>query len=65
VKIDGSLVEQLAIPEVLAIVRAIVDLAHGLHLWVVAEAVETARQEAILIELGCDCAQGYRFGPAV
>jgi diguanylate cyclase (GGDEF)-like protein/PAS domain S-box-containing protein len=63
VKIDGSFVQQLGTaPEAVAIVRAIIDLAHGLHLWVVAEGVETAEQEATLIDLGCDCAQGYLFG---
>jgi len=65
VKIDRSFVQQLGTaPEAVAIVRAIIDLAHGLHLWVVAEGVETAEQEATLIGLGCDCAQGYLFGHA-
>ena len=65
IKIDRSFVQQLgAAPEAVAIVRAIIDLAHGLHLWVVAEGVETAQQEATLIDLGCDCAQGYLFGHA-
>jgi len=65
VKIDRSFVQQLGmVPEAVAVVRAIIDLAHGLHLWVVAEGVETAQQEATLIELGCDCAQGYLFGHA-
>jgi EAL domain-containing protein (putative c-di-GMP-specific phosphodiesterase class I) len=65
VKIDRSFVQQLgAAPEAVAIVRAIIDLAHGLHLWVVAEGVETDQQEATLIDLGCDCAQGYLFGHA-
>jgi diguanylate cyclase (GGDEF)-like protein/PAS domain S-box-containing protein len=63
VKIDRSFVEQLgAAPQTVAIVRAIIDLAHALHMWVVAEGVETEQQRATLVDLGCDRAQGYLFG---
>jgi EAL domain-containing protein (putative c-di-GMP-specific phosphodiesterase class I) len=65
IKIDRSFVQQLGVaPQTVAIVRAIVDLAHALHLWVVAEGVETDEQHETLIDLGCDRAQGYLFGPA-
>jgi EAL domain-containing protein (putative c-di-GMP-specific phosphodiesterase class I) len=41
------------------IIKAIVDLAHGLGLMVTAEGVETREQLQSLGELGCDVAQGY------
>ena len=42
-----------------AIVRAIVVLAHSLGMRVVAEGVETEAQRALLRELRCDAFQGY------
>jgi EAL domain-containing protein (putative c-di-GMP-specific phosphodiesterase class I) len=64
-KIDRSYVQQLGVaPQTFGVVRAIVDLAHALHMWVVAEGVETVEQYETLIDLGCDRAQGYLFGPA-
>lgn len=44
-----------------AIVSGTVGLAHALGVITVAEGVETADQQAILRELGCDLAQGYYF----
>ena len=41
------------------IIKAIVELAHGLGLTVTAEGVETREQLQSLGELGCDVAQGY------
>ncbi|MEA2546192.1 MAG: hypothetical protein QOI09_1465 [Chloroflexota bacterium] len=65
VKIDRSFIQQLgAARQTVAIVRAIIDLAHALDMWVVAEGVETVQQQETLIDLGCDRAQGYLFGHA-
>jgi EAL domain-containing protein (putative c-di-GMP-specific phosphodiesterase class I) len=49
----------------LAISRAVVAMAHGLRLTVVAEGVECAGQLELLASLGCDLVQGYLFSPPV
>jgi EAL domain-containing protein (putative c-di-GMP-specific phosphodiesterase class I) len=48
----------------IAITRAIIDMAHALHMTVTAEGVETADQATALWALGCDLLQGYLFGRA-
>jgi EAL domain-containing protein (putative c-di-GMP-specific phosphodiesterase class I) len=46
-----------------AIVTAIVGLAHGLGLEVIAEGVEKASQQAFLKRIGCKYGQGYHLCP--
>lgn len=61
-KIDRSFVNQIdKDSEQLAIIRAIVTLAHNLGMSVVAEGVETMNQLLQLRLLQCDQAQGYLF----
>jgi diguanylate cyclase (GGDEF)-like protein/PAS domain S-box-containing protein len=48
-----------------AIVRSIIDLGHNLSLAVVAEGVEDEQTLDLLIEYGCDAAQGYFFSRPV
>ena len=52
-------------PQAFAIVRSIVELAHTLGLFTVAEGVETAEQLDALQQLGVIYAQGFLFSPAV
>ncbi|MEM1314180.1 MAG: EAL domain-containing protein [Pseudomonadota bacterium] len=61
-KIDRSLVGDLADAKARHVVAAVTGLAKGLDLSVTAEGVETAEQFATLKRLGCDAAQGYAIG---
>jgi diguanylate cyclase len=59
-KIDHSFIQEVTSSRDDAqIVRAIVSLAHSLHLKVIAEGVETEEQLDFLRRLGCDQYQGY------
>jgi diguanylate cyclase len=61
-KIDRSFIADLGISgDAMAVVDAVIRLAHALGLRVVAEGVETERQCQILTTLGCDEFQGYLF----
>jgi diguanylate cyclase (GGDEF)-like protein len=66
IKIDRSFVAQLAEGHVsVAIVEAIVRLAHAMQIDVTAEGVETEQQAAILTRLGCNVLQGFLFSTPV
>lgn len=61
-KIDRMFVRDIAEQKCDAtIVRAIVDLGHGLGMHVTAEGVETEAQSQLLQQLGADTLQGYLF----
>ena len=47
------------------IMQAVIDLAHTLHLLVIAEGVETKEESLLLEEMGCQYAQGYYYGRPV
>lgn len=65
-KIDRTFVAEMDTREDdTSIVQAIVSLAHGLRLKVVAEGVETRAQLEALKSLGCDQYQGFHFSAAV
>lgn len=63
IKIDRSFVASLDRSErSLAIVRAVIGLAHGLGVPVLAEGIETESQLSLLVQEGCDEMQGYLIG---
>jgi EAL domain-containing protein (putative c-di-GMP-specific phosphodiesterase class I) len=62
IKIDRSFIDGLDSDDAnLPIVQAVIALAHGLGIEVVAEGIETAGQLGILRELVCDRGQGYYY----
>jgi diguanylate cyclase (GGDEF)-like protein/PAS domain S-box-containing protein len=61
VKIDRSFISDVDREDQRAIVAAIIELSHALHLTVTAEGIETSLQLGILGELDCDRAQGFLF----
>ncbi len=61
-KIDLSFVQQMTTShENLEIVKGIISLAHSLKLGVVAEGVETRKQQDLLCTLNCEYAQGFLY----
>lgn len=66
IKIDRSFINNLMFDEEnKKLVQAIIAMAHGLKLKVVAEGVETKEQLDYLKFLSCDYAQGYLFSKPV
>jgi diguanylate cyclase (GGDEF)-like protein len=62
-KIDRSFICGLPLDsENAAITRAIIGMAHGLKMAVVAEGVETKEQLIMLEQYGCDMVQGFYLG---
>ena len=62
-KIDRSFVNGIGRnPNDMAITSAIMGMAEGLRLKVVAEGVETAEQATFLESIGCTAAQGFYYG---
>jgi diguanylate cyclase (GGDEF)-like protein len=62
VKLDRLfLVGSLQSPRSEGVLRAVLDMAQGLNLEVVAEGIETAEQRGTLQRLGCPLGQGYLF----
>jgi len=61
-KLDKSFVRDLETDaDDRALASAVIGIGRSLGLSVVAEGVETAAQQALLIEAGCEIAQGYWF----
>jgi EAL domain-containing protein (putative c-di-GMP-specific phosphodiesterase class I) len=63
IKIDQAFISNLERnPQSATIIRAVIGLARGLKLPVVAEGVETKEQLAFLAKEACDEIQGYLIG---
>ena len=63
IKIDQSFISNVkSNPQSAAIVRAVIGLAHGLNLPVLAEGVETKAQLDFLVAESCNEVQGYLMG---
>lgn len=59
-KIDRSFVTDIdKLPATQGLVKAIIEMGHGLGLSVIAEGIETAAERESLRLLGCDSMQGY------
>ncbi len=61
-KVDRSFISRMKTdPENMEIVKAVIALAHSLDLEVVAEGVEEPEQVCSLLNLKCECVQGFYF----
>lgn len=65
-KIDKSFIRELTTDSKSAVLtKAIIDMAHGMELRVIAEGVETPEQLATLRTMNCDIVQGFLVDPAL
>jgi diguanylate cyclase (GGDEF)-like protein len=64
-KIDRSFISRILTVEGAGICKAIISMAHALHMRVIAEGVEDEAQHVALQALGCDEVQGYYFSKPV
>jgi diguanylate cyclase (GGDEF)-like protein len=65
IKVDGSFLAGIrSASDDAPVLAAVIAMAHGLGLEVVAEGVETEAQLGFVTRLGCDLAQGYYLGRA-
>lgn len=61
-KIDRSFIQYItSLDDKQAVVDAIIQMAHRLHMKVIAEGVEQEEQVELLERLGCDMIQGYYY----
>ncbi len=65
-KIDRTFVKQIHISEgAIAISSAIINMAKGLKLHIVAEGIETQNQLKFFRDRGCDAIQGFLYSPPI
>ena len=64
-KLDKSFMDDLFKDDECAIVKAVLSMAHDMHMTVVAEGVETVEQLDFLRKYNCDVVQGFYFSRPV
>ncbi len=62
IKIDSSFIQARERKERLIVLRSIIAMGHGLEQSIIAEGVERESDVTELMQLGCECAQGFYFG---
>ena len=62
VKIDQAFVREMRVDAPDRFIAAMIELAHALQMYVVAEGVESEAQRRMLKQLHCDAFQGYAIG---
>ena len=62
IKIDRDFIRELHDPDSSALVAALIKMAHGLKIQVVAEGIEREDERAFLEEQDCDLVQGFLLG---
>lgn len=66
IKIDQSFIQDIGHePSAKALVTAIIGMAHGLHMKILAEGVENLQQIDFLLSHDCSSAQGFYYSKAV
>ncbi|KUM54683.1 sensor domain-containing protein [Rheinheimera sp. EpRS3] len=61
IKIDKTFVQALENGHNLSLVKAMLAMAQAIGVAVIAEGIETAKQQEVLAELGCEFGQGYLY----
>jgi len=65
-KIDRSFIRDIPNdPQAASMVRAVIQLAHGLGMTPLAEGIETADQWSFLADQGCTLGQGFLFSKPI
>lgn|GEM_PF-2786251 len=64
-KIDRSFVAKIGVKEKEVLLDAIISIAHGLKLNVIAEGIENAHQYDYIVARKCEFSQGFLFSPPV
>ena len=62
IKLDKEFFQKRLSDREKIIIANVIHLAHELDIQVISEGIETAEHETFLTEIGCNLAQGYRYG---